>query len=355
MILLIFLVVISQCMIGSSEKCLFHTGKRQSPINILSNKATYQEFRPFVLENYEKFSLKTGNLRAKNTGTTLKIELDRQPGSAPPLLSGGPLNVLYEFLEMHFHWGDIGAHAGGSEHTIDGKSYPLELHMVHKNIHDYNVSESLTHENGLTVLGFKFEISDDPTLRNTAMDTLTELTKKYLNNKDDKIDKSKVPDGQDVKLINFLPFFMDEYFDYSGSLTTGDCEEAVNWIVFKFPLAIHRENLDALKTMRNVNGSFIIDNFRMPQDLFDRPLYYHGISLLRAGVLDRGAATGIRSKTEGNQVVNVLSIPGEMLDQTAPLAEWDNYHLSQKDLKDLARKGIGRTTRPGHVPIVERI
>ena len=61
--------------------------------------------------------------------------------------------------------------------------------MVHKNIHDYNVSESLKHENGLTVLGFKFEISDDPTLRNTAMDTLTELTKKYLNNKDDKIDK----------------------------------------------------------------------------------------------------------------------------------------------------------------------
>ena len=39
--------------------------------------------------------------------------------------------------------------------------YPLELHMVHRNIHDDTVEEALTHENGLTVLGFKFKIVDD--------------------------------------------------------------------------------------------------------------------------------------------------------------------------------------------------
>ena len=118
-------------------------------------------------------------------------------------------------------------------------SYPLELHMVHKNIHDYNVNESLKHENGLTVLGFKFKIIDDPTLHNTAMDTLTQLTKKYLNNKDDKIDKSKVPDGQDVNLVNFLPFFMDEYFDYSGSLTTGQWSVCQNLLLCPKPDQSH--------------------------------------------------------------------------------------------------------------------
>ena len=38
--------------------------------------------------------------------------------------------------------------------------YPLELHMVHRNIHDEEVSEALEHENGLTVLGFKFEVDN---------------------------------------------------------------------------------------------------------------------------------------------------------------------------------------------------
>ena len=34
----------------------------------------------------------------------------------------------------------------------------MELHMVHRNIHDEEVSEALEHENGLTVLGFKFQV-----------------------------------------------------------------------------------------------------------------------------------------------------------------------------------------------------
>lgn len=43
-----------------------------------------------------------------------------------------------------------------SEHTIDGKHYPLELHFVH--IADASGCESLT--NKLTVLGVFAEIDD---------------------------------------------------------------------------------------------------------------------------------------------------------------------------------------------------
>ena len=110
------------------------------------------------------------------------------------LLGGGPLNVDYEFVEMHFHWGQtdqgrqchLGGEVGvrwsmdptsinitrcqflceggdgvsgpGSEHSIDGHKYPMELHMVHRNIHDETVDEALEHENGLTVLAFKFQV-----------------------------------------------------------------------------------------------------------------------------------------------------------------------------------------------------
>ena len=51
--------------------------------------------------------------------------------------------------------------AHGSEHSVDGVKYPLELHLVHRNIHDDTVAEAMEHENGMTVLGFKFKIVDD--------------------------------------------------------------------------------------------------------------------------------------------------------------------------------------------------
>ena len=45
-----------------------------------------------------------------------------------------------------------------------------------------------------------------------------------------------------MNVVNFLPVLMDEYFHYHGSLTTGGCEESVNWVVFKNPIAIRVNN-----------------------------------------------------------------------------------------------------------------
>ena len=53
------------------------------------------------------------------------------------------------------------------ENNNDYTRYPLELHMVHRNIHDDTVKEALTHQNGLTVLGFKFKIVDDENVNET--------------------------------------------------------------------------------------------------------------------------------------------------------------------------------------------
>lgn len=36
-----------------------------------------------------------------------------------PTISGGPLNGVYEFSQMHFHWGDNDTM--GSEDLIDGR------------------------------------------------------------------------------------------------------------------------------------------------------------------------------------------------------------------------------------------
>ena len=101
----------------------------------------------------------------------------------------------YEFLEMHFHWGNVagnGSGGEGSEHTIDGNSYPAELHMVHRNIHDEEVSEALEHENGLTVLGFKFQVVKRAKKENEGMNMLAKIASEFLVEPNSKFDQEKL-------------------------------------------------------------------------------------------------------------------------------------------------------------------
>ncbi|KAF4528484.1 hypothetical protein B566_EDAN013031, partial [Ephemera danica] len=71
-----------------------------------------------------------------------------------PELSGGPLQGGYTFLQMHFHWG--ADNTRGSEHTIDGKSFPLELHVVHYKTEYGTPTNALTKPDGLAVVGYLF-------------------------------------------------------------------------------------------------------------------------------------------------------------------------------------------------------
>ena len=44
---------------------------------------------------------------------------------SPAVVSGGPLDGPYRLKQFHFHWGK--KHSVGSEHTVDGKSFPSEV------------------------------------------------------------------------------------------------------------------------------------------------------------------------------------------------------------------------------------
>lgn len=43
----------------------------------------------------------------------------------PTVVSGGPLEGPYRLRQLHFHWGK--KRDMGSEHTVDGKSFPSEV------------------------------------------------------------------------------------------------------------------------------------------------------------------------------------------------------------------------------------
>ena len=72
-------------------------------------------------------------------------------------LKGGPLNGEYELWQFHAHWGND--EKKGSEHTVDGKCYAAELHLVHWNRTNYpSPNVAAGQGDGLAVLGLFIEL-----------------------------------------------------------------------------------------------------------------------------------------------------------------------------------------------------
>merc|ERR1712215_358707 len=113
-------------------------------------------------------------------GTAQLDVISTLPGDVG-ILKGGPLPAgsEYQILQFHFHWG--ADDTKGSEHTLDGKMLPLELHIVHKKVGEENF---LSVPGGLAVTGFFFEISAED---NAAIEPLVAALANVMN-PDDKFD-----------------------------------------------------------------------------------------------------------------------------------------------------------------------
>merc|ERR1719322_1445855 len=153
----------------------------QSPIDLDSSmKAEVHapiNFRNYFNGHFNKHF--KGTLR--NTGTSVQwninhLDNNQLYGGAMwrwknPSIRDGPYGGkththTYYLWQLHFHWGEPGMTDKGSEHTVDGKMYPMEMHMVH--VEDnfigkkgyVKVSEAIESPHGLAVLGIFFHIDN---------------------------------------------------------------------------------------------------------------------------------------------------------------------------------------------------
>ena len=78
--------------------------------------------------------------------------------------------------------------------------------MVHRNIHDEKVSEALEHENGLTVLGFKFQVVNDGEQTNKGMDTLAKIAEQFLVEPGSKFNQGDLKKEVGIALGNLFGF-----------------------------------------------------------------------------------------------------------------------------------------------------
>ena len=103
------------------------TGTAQSPIDFADELAEYKAFDRFTMNNY---GADPWMVRVVNNGHSFTAMWTAAPGKEATVMGGG-LGGKYAFAQLHFHWG--GASDRGSEHTVGGKGYPLEMHLVHYN------------------------------------------------------------------------------------------------------------------------------------------------------------------------------------------------------------------------------
>ncbi|XP_031837844.1 carbonic anhydrase 2-like [Nomia melanderi] len=234
----------------------------QSPIDLDDRLTRTRRYPPLVLNGHW---LQDGEAHLINTGHIAKVILtgDRIPST----VSGGPLaSDVYEFYEVHFHWGED--NCMGAEHTINGTWYSMECHAVHWNRKYISFEECQRHKDGLCILAHLFLVQ--PTCCacvNPQMERITENLK-YVVEADSEV---KIPPNS----LSFMrsATYCSRYYTYPGSYNIGDFSECVTWIVFPVVIPIKSSQLDEFRKLRNKDGQCIKSNRRDIQPLKCRKIY----------------------------------------------------------------------------------
>ncbi|CAK7317807.1 Carbonic anhydrase 7 [Vulpes lagopus] len=230
-------------------------GDRQSPINIVSSQAVYSpSLKPLEL-SYEACI----SLSITNNGHSVQVDFNDSDDRTA--VTGGPLDGPYRLKQLHFHWGK--KHSVGSEHTVDGKSFPSELHLVHWNAKKYSTfGEAASAPDGLAVVGIFLETGDEHPSMNRLTDALYMVRFK----------------GTKAQFSCFNPKCLlpasRHYWTYPGSLTTPPLSESVTWIVLREPISISERQMEKFRSLLFTSEEderiHMVNNFRPPQPLKGR-------------------------------------------------------------------------------------
>jgi len=240
-----------------------------SPINIVPADAAKASCRlPFIGDYLYQNTYKTLEGSWEQKGFTFQWTKTSVDG--PMITYTSPFTDSahnYELLQIHYHWD--ASDALGSEHTVDGKAYPLEVHFVHGNTKYKSNGQYLTNADGLLVIGVFYEIGADGT-QNPWVAPQAELAKNYATN------PTATTTSNQENMWNTLKTALENgHYNYKGSLTTPDCNEVVTWVVAKTPLKIHADDLAKFR-MLNVPSpgtGKVTRNWRPVQDIGSRTVY----------------------------------------------------------------------------------
>ncbi|KAB2046502.1 hypothetical protein ES319_D01G239600v1 [Gossypium barbadense] len=186
------------------------TGAMQSPIDLTNDRVKIIAKSVNLEKNY-----KPAESIIKNRGHDISLQWpDHKAGSIT--IDG----IEYVLLQVHWH--------SPSEHTINGKRYALEAHMVHKAA-DPNV------KSGLAVSALLYEHGSPNDFLSQLISNITDMTDEVQERSMGVIDP------------NLIEIDGVEYYRYIGSLTVPPCTEGVIWIINKKIATVSKEQVHAIR------------------------------------------------------------------------------------------------------------
>jgi carbonic anhydrase len=231
-------------------------GTQQSPVDIKSRFAPRSvSCTPLTIFN---LNVPSKSIHLSNTGHGASFELFFDNGVQVQMF-GGPLREVYELHTSHLHW--------PSEHTLDGKRFAGEIHLVHFNKKYGSFNRAATMADGLAVLGFFIEVDDK-----MANKRATRYIKLFKTVREPFVDDINIAKADQISLSHIIGIEPIYVYNYQGSLTTPPCSENVNWMVATRTLKISDSELNELKKVKFNDGGKILRNYRPTQQMGTRQI-----------------------------------------------------------------------------------
>ncbi|KAG0485875.1 hypothetical protein HPP92_009954 [Vanilla planifolia] len=201
------------------------TGRWQSPIDLQHERVEVVDGLGHLRRTYRPTPAVV-----KNRGHDIMVRWEADAGG---LWING---TEYRLQQLHWHV--------PSEHTVDGRRFALELHMVHQ-----------TADNATAVVGVLYTKGQPDS---------------FIAEMESHIRKVKDVEGAEVEVGLVNPWRVKwgsrKYYRYLGSLTAPPCTEGVKWTIIKKLRTVSREQLRMLKgAVHNVSRLNHIRRWRGPQ------------------------------------------------------------------------------------------
>ncbi|KAJ4907357.1 Alpha carbonic anhydrase 7 [Raphanus sativus] len=167
-------------------------GEMQSPIDLMNKRVRIVSHLGRLTRDY-----KPANATLRNRGHDMMVRFEEGPGSIKIN------NIEYQLHQLHWH--------SPSEHTINGRRFALELHMVHESINGSMAVVTVLYKIGKARLFSQLEVNIG------------------------------IIDPKDIK------FGSRKYYRYIGSLTIPPCTQNVIWTVIKKVRTVSRHQVKLLR------------------------------------------------------------------------------------------------------------